>query len=116
MSKALFDYSVRESPKARNIRLRVTWQRGLEIIIPRGYYRGRIPTLLQRKHEWVRAALERTNSHRKFFEPAPRWQPPTVIKLPALGETWQVELFPAAPSLGRRERTDRDAVSVRIPE
>jgi predicted metal-dependent hydrolase len=90
MSEALFDYRVRHSPRGRNVRLRVTRQRGLEIIVPRGYDVTKIPALLEHKKQWIRAALERIEKLRKFFEPEPNWRPPLQIKLPAIGTVWHV--------------------------
>src|SRR5947208_3263097 len=90
MSEALFDYRVRHGPHGRNVRLRVTRQRGLEIIVPRGYDAAKIPTLLEQKKQWIRAAVERVEKLRKFFEPEPRWRPPLQIKLPAIGTVWHV--------------------------
>jgi len=90
MTEALFRYHVRVSPKSRSIRLRVTVQHGLEVVVPRGYDEGRIPELLKRKQHWINAALERAESHRKFFEPLPAWRLPSQIKLPAIGAVYHV--------------------------
>jgi len=90
MGNALFDYRLRHNSKGRNVRLRVTRQRGLEVIVPKGYDTNKIPLLLERKKQWIRAALERIESLRKFFEPEPNWRPPLQIKLPAVGTTWHV--------------------------
>ncbi len=90
MSEALFKYCVRVSPKGRSVRLRVTLQRGLEVVIPKGYDEGKIPALLERKRNWVHAALERAESHRKFFEPEPAWRLPIQIRLPVVGAIWHV--------------------------
>lgn len=90
MSKAPFKYSVRVSPKSRTVRLRVTLQTGLEVVVPKGYDESKIPTLLERKKHWVRAALERAEANRKFFEPEPSWRLPLQIKLTAVGMVWHV--------------------------
>lgn len=90
MSKPLFKYQVRVSPKARNVRLRVTLKQGLEVVIPKGYDEKKIPGLLERKKHWVRAALERAEANRKFFEPEPVWRLPIQIKLQAIGSVWHV--------------------------
>lgn len=90
MSEPLFDYRVRVSPKGRNVRLRVTFKQGLEVVVPRGYDVGKIPGLLERKKSWIRAAIERAEAQRKFFEPDPSWRLPLQIKLPAIGMTWHV--------------------------
>src|SRR5262245_45838054 len=91
MTDALFQYQVRINPRARNIRLRVTMQRGLEVIVPRGYDSAQVPGLLERKKNWISAALEQAESRRKFFTPEPTWRLPTQITLPALSLTWHVQ-------------------------
>src|SRR4051812_29363639 len=88
MHNAAFDYQLRISPRSRNVRLRVTVRRGLEVVIPRGYDPEKVPKILERKKNWVRSALERAEAHRKFFEPEPSWKVPTEIKLPAVGGVW----------------------------
>jgi len=103
MTKELFKYRVRVSPKSKNLRLRVTMKDGLEVVIPRGYDAGKIPALLERKKNWIHAAQERAESHRKFFEPEPAWRLPVQIKLPATGTVWHVTA----------KETDADWVAVR---
>lgn len=89
-SKALFEYRLRESARARHVRLRVTPHNGLEVVVPRGYNPARIPGMLERKQAWIRAALERTEAERRLHGPEPAWKLPDDIRLPALGQTWQV--------------------------
>lgn len=91
MTDSSFAYIVRESPRAKNVRLKVTPQRGLEVFVPAGYDRKRIPDLLKRKKAWVTTALEKAESLRKFFEPQPAWELPTGIHLLAIGRTFHVE-------------------------
>jgi predicted metal-dependent hydrolase len=91
MGEALFQYSIRVSPKAKNPRLRVTLRDGLEVVVPKGYDHAKVPALLSRKKHWINAALERVELNRKFFEPEPEWQLPTSIALPAIGQEWHLE-------------------------
>jgi len=90
MGEELFNYRVRVSPRSRNVRLKVTLQHGLEVVVPRGYDEGKIPSLLKRKKQWINSALERAESYRKFFEPEPAWRMPIHINLPAIGAIWHV--------------------------
>ena len=90
MSEALFQYRVRVSPKSQSVRLRVSLQHGLEVIVPKGYDPAKVPALLEHKKHWVRAALERAEAQRKFFEPEPAWRLPQQIKLAATGAVWHV--------------------------
>ena len=70
MSNPSFPYSIRESSRARYLRFRVTLDKGLEVVVPRGYDRRRIPELLQTNHDWVHHALRRVDEAlaiRRFF-------------------------------------------------
>ncbi|GAB4507732.1 MAG: SprT family zinc-dependent metalloprotease [Sulfuricaulis sp.] len=90
LSKALFEYRLRESARARHVRLRVTPQSGLEVVVPKGYNPARIPGMLEKKQAWIHAALERTETDRKLNGPEPAWRLPDEIELPALGQVWRV--------------------------
>ncbi|MEW6669414.1 MAG: SprT family zinc-dependent metalloprotease [Thermodesulfobacteriota bacterium] len=92
MDEALVQYSVRESNKAKNPRLKVSVRHGLEVIVPKGYDNSKVPGILRRKRHWIKAALERVELNRKFFEPKPEWRLPTSISLPAIGEIWHFEV------------------------
>jgi predicted metal-dependent hydrolase len=91
MSEAIFQHSIRVSPKAKNPRLKVTVKGGLEVIVPKGYDRAKVPAVLYKKRHWITAALERTDLNRKFFEPEAKWQLPTSIVLSAIGQEWHLE-------------------------
>jgi hypothetical protein len=103
MSEALFEYQLRVSPRARNVRLRVSAPRGLEVIVPRNYNADKVPGLLERKKHWIRAALDRAERNRKFFEPTPAWRIPSRIQLQAIRKSWRTTT----------QRTNATRVSIR---
>lgn len=103
LSEALFKYSVRVSPRARNVRLRVSVWQGLEIVVPRGYDVAEVPRLIKRQESWIRQALERAESQKRLLGPEPVWTLPEQIHFPIAGRAWRVT---ARPTSGR-------AVSVR---
>jgi hypothetical protein len=90
MTESLFTYRLRVSPRSRRIRLCVTPQRGLEVVIPPGFDPGRVPALLRRKQHWIRTALERVQSQRALHEPEAAFCLPAQIHLPAIGQAWAV--------------------------
>lgn len=94
MSTALFQYTVRESLRAQCIRLQVTPQKGLEVVVPRGCNRSRIQPILERKQRWIRSALERVAAHHLQFPPMQGWQVPEHIAFPAIQRTWRIEMHP----------------------
>jgi len=113
MSAAALQYTVKVSPKARNLRLKMTLQRGLEVIVPRGFDLQRIPALLSRKKHWIETAQRRLQEQRKFFEPKPPGELPDHVVLRALGETWRVEYREAQTPWAAVYRQSQDRVVIR---
>lgn len=90
MTKALFEYRLRENPRSRHVRLRVSIEGGLEVIVPRGYDATRVPRLLERMKGWIQATLERAEANRRLIEPEPPWQLCSEIALPGIGQAWRI--------------------------
>jgi predicted metal-dependent hydrolase len=84
------DYRVRQSPRAKNLRLKVTREDGLLVIVPKGYDESKIPSLLKQKRVWIADALKRVAETKRFLEPKRTQHFPEVIRLLALRETWSV--------------------------
>jgi predicted metal-dependent hydrolase len=89
--KALPQYSVRESIKAKNVSLRITLQRGLEVVIPQGFDQGRIPGIVSKKQNWIEKTLHRLEQQRQQLDVTTDRTLPTQIELRAIAETWQIE-------------------------
>src|SRR5260370_26022344 len=94
MDSPSIDYRLKVSPRGRNIRLRVSVKHGLEVIVPWGYDTEKVPSILERKKNWIYAALERAEVQRKFFEPEPAWKLPSQITLASIGKTCHVTVKP----------------------
>lgn len=90
MKKALPDYRVRRSPNAKNVRLKITREDGLCVVVPRGFAEEKIPALLQQKKAWITDAMERVGETRRFLEPRLAHHLPDSLRLAALGETWLI--------------------------
>jgi predicted metal-dependent hydrolase len=69
----------------------VTIQKGLEVVVPRGYDIRNVPRILERSKRWVQTALGRVESQRKALAAIPPWQLPLQVTLQADGTVWQVE-------------------------
>lgn len=106
MKAALPDYSIRLSPKAKNLRLKVTREDGLLVVVPKGYDEKKIPTLLKQKKVWIADALKRVGETKRFLEPKPMIHLPETVRLVALGETWFVMYRKDENSPGIRLRDD----------
>src|SRR6266849_3240106 len=90
MKTAPPNYSVRQSPRARTLRLKVTREDGLLVVLPKGYDESKIPSLLKQKKVWIADALKRVGETKRFLEPKPVKHLPETVRLVALGETWSV--------------------------
>ena len=104
------DYILRESSRAKHVRLRVTPSEGLVVVVPRGFDRARIPGLLEEKKEWIDRALETVAARGESMPPADRR--PEDIVLRAIGQKWRVD-WVRAPIDGV-ELSDRDIGVLRV--
>ncbi|MBN1994919.1 MAG: M48 family metallopeptidase [Anaerolineae bacterium] len=87
-------YTVRESARARHVNLKISLERGLEVVIPRGFNRRRIPDILQKKQAWIKRTVKRLEERRLFLAGEPAL--PEQIRLQAVAETWSVAYRPTS--------------------
>lgn len=106
MKAAFPDYSVRHSPKAKNLRLKVTREDGLLVVVPKGYDEKKIPALLRQKRIWIADALQRVGDTKRFLEPKPVMHLPETVRLIAIGETLTVTYLSDESHSGIRLRED----------
>ena len=84
------DHTVRRSAKAKNIRLKVTPQDGLVVVLPSQFDERKLPAILKRKQGWIAEALAIAERTRRFLEPRPITHLPDCLDLQALHENWHV--------------------------
>ncbi len=87
----MLKYSIRVSQKAKHVRLTVSVQKGLEVVIPRGFDRKRIPAIIEEKRQWIRTAIERIEQHARFILPDEEVKLPEQVFLQAIDEIWEVQ-------------------------
>ena len=83
------EYRVVENTRAKHVRLRMTVEEGLLVVIPRGFDRDRIPDLLRDKAAWIERASARVDAHRRAI--ACTSGRPKHIDLRAIDRSWDVE-------------------------
>lgn len=113
MSELPIPYSIRISPRARYLRFRVTVDKGLEIVVPRGYDQRRIPAVLNTNQLWVQTALERVAQARRQQAAAPDQAIPSTITLASVGRIWQVETIAARSRTATVEEPAPDRLILR---
>ncbi len=88
--KFLYPYTVKHSPRARNVRLVVSSE-GLVVVVPQRFCVARdLPRLLESKRDWIRTALEKVRLRTSLKEETLGL--PEAVELQALGEVWRVEV------------------------
>jgi len=83
------DYTIRENSRAKHVRLRLTLENGLEVVVPKSYNRGRIPEIVAAKRAWLRRSAERLLAE-AAARPGELGLAPDLIELPALERTLKV--------------------------
>jgi len=115
MSELSIPYSVRVSARARYLRFRVTLDKGLEVVVPRGYDQRRIPQVLQVNQAWVQGALQKVEEMRLRQSAAPAELLPSIITFPCIGRTIRVEALPTAGRTVVLEQPSRQQLILRGP-
>ena len=85
---ANLDYNVRESQRARNVTLKVSRRRGLEVVVPEGFDHQRLPEILSSRRAWIDGQLERIDSLPGRFDE--NW-PPRHLSLQAAGASFELD-------------------------
>lgn len=84
-------YTVRESPKAKHLSLKVSVAGSLEVVVPQGYDRTTIPAILQRKQRWISRVMQQIETHQALVGLEPPDKLPERLYLRAIGQEWQVD-------------------------
>jgi hypothetical protein len=85
----LIQYTVRESAKARSVRLVFYPGRGLVVVVPRRFDWSNIPAIIEARRDWIlRTAEEMEQRRMELLQTASL---PEEIRLEFAGEDWTVE-------------------------
>jgi hypothetical protein len=83
-------YTVRESRRAKHVSLKISAAGALEVVIPQGFDRQRIPAIVQRKQDWIQRVTSRIESQQAIAN-LDTAALPQQISLRAIDADWQVE-------------------------
>ena len=95
--KNLPHFTIRESPKAKRVILKVSDRHGLEVVIPQGFSRHRVMQIIREKREWIEQAIRKINQS-KTVSTQPRELPDTIL-FEAVNLAFEVEYVPVATPL-----------------
>lgn len=90
ISPELPAYTVRVSDRAKCVRLALSVNKGLEVVIPKNYDHLKIPELIHQKRDWIIRNQRKLDEREAFLQSQAPHELPDVIKLRSLGEEWQI--------------------------
>lgn len=89
----MIHYTVRRSARARNVRLTISAQAALEIVIPVTFDRDRVPEILAKKERWIRRTIDKVRS-RQASLPVRKREIPSEIYIPIINTRFPVTVNP----------------------
>ena len=83
-------YKVRVSDRAKHVRLLISIEDGLEIIVPPNYDPRKIPDIVAQKQAWILRNQRKLNERQAFLQSQNPHDLPSHIHLRSLQESWQI--------------------------
>jgi len=93
-------YTVRVSHRAKCVRLSLSVEDGLEVVVPANYDRQKIPDLVHQKRDWIARNQSKLDEREAFFLSQDPHELPDSINLRSLNEKWQIEYHQTSIKLG----------------
>jgi predicted metal-dependent hydrolase len=106
------EYTVKRSPRARHVRLTVSAESGLSVVIPKRFDAKKIPAILQSKENWIAKKLEQVAERRRFFEPELAVRLPVELSLRAVGQEWSIAYREDSSKAGLWLRADGGSLCI----
>jgi predicted metal-dependent hydrolase len=94
------NYTVKVSHRAKCVRLSLSVEDGLEVVVPANYDQLKIPELVRKKIDWIDRNQRKLDEREAFFHSQAPHELPDCIKLQGLGEEWRVEYQQTSPKSG----------------
>lgn len=89
------DYTIRVSPRARRVRLVVTPEDGLVVVVPRGFPQGRVGAVVREHAAWIERTLARTAERRAHLAALADAPIPETVDMPGIAARWRVVMRPS---------------------
>lgn len=94
--RALPEYRVRESARARHVSIKISLHGAIEVVVPHGFDRQRVPEIIHRRRDWILKTVQRLQRQQTVLAPEHFEDKPDTLELRSRQETWQVLYQPAA--------------------
>lgn len=91
-------YQVRVSSRAKHVSIRVSNLGEVEVVLPRGFDRQRLPEILEKRKDWIEKTINRVITERQRYASSAAEVLPSTILLRAIAEEWRVSYQPSPDS------------------
>lgn len=91
---SMLNYQIRQSNRAKYLRMQYTSDKGLVVTQPRGVCEHRLADWVNGKKDWISKALAEMAEKQKHRAPDKPLERPDAIELPAIGEVIRVQYIP----------------------
>ena len=105
------EYTVRESARAKRVRLKMTVEEGLVVVIPKDFARSDVSELLREKASWIKHAGARVEVRRRAIEETS--SRPDRICFRAVERDWEIEWHPTPSDRAVLREVGRNHLIVR---
>ena len=83
-------YTVRISDRAKCVRIALSVDKGLEVVIPKNYDHLKIPEIIHQKRDWILHNQRKLDEREAFLQSQSPHKLPDLIKLRSISEEWQI--------------------------
>jgi predicted metal-dependent hydrolase len=89
-------YTIRESVKAKHVSIKVSHLGEVEVVVPKGFDRRKLPEILAKRQDWIAKTTQRIVAERQSFgaETASPLGLPTQLALRSIPEEWSIRYQP----------------------
>jgi len=107
--RALPEYRIRQSSRARHVNLTIHPVDGLIVVVPQGFDERLVPDLIHTKRAWIETRLEQLACKSTADSCRPR---PDYVALPAANENWTIEYRSKQSASVRVSTGDHDTLRI----
>lgn len=93
-------YTVKVSDRAKSVRLALSIENGLEVVVPSNYDRRKIPEIIQQKRNWIMRNQSKLHDRETFLQSQSPHDLPKSLNLRSLNEEWQIEYHQTVTKFG----------------
>jgi predicted metal-dependent hydrolase len=91
-------YRIRESAKAKHVSIKVSHLGEVEVVLPKGFDRRKLPEILAKRQDWIAKTTQRIVAERQSFgaetETDPTVELPVQLMLRSISEEWTLHYQP----------------------